>query len=218
VVVFASALKVTVPLPVPLDPAVTVTQLAPLVAVHAQPEIVVMATLPVPPTTATACVNGEILDEQLRPDCVTVKVLPAIVSVPLREDVVVAAATAKATVPLPEPEAPPVTDSHDALLTALHAQPEPAVTATLPLPPAEATDCEVVPIDGAHGAVSAKVFDRSLVPLPPGPTADTRVSYMTPGVSGVVSSETKSRRIMPSTSSAGFWRFTVCVGCVPPAT
>jgi hypothetical protein len=218
VVVLASALKVTVPLPVPLDPAVTVTQLAPLVAVHPQPVIVVTATLPVPPDAATACVEGEMLGEQLKPDCVTVKVLPAIVSVPVREDVVVAATTAKVTVPLPEPEAPPVTDSHDALLTALHAHPEPAVTATLPLPPAEAKDREVVPMDGAHGAVRAKVLDRSLVPLPPGPTADTRVSYMTPGVSGVVRSETKSRRIMPSTSSAGFPRFTVWVGCVPPAT
>jgi hypothetical protein len=56
VVVFASALKVTVPLPVPFDPAVTVTQPAPLVAVHAQPVIDVTATVPVPPSAATACV------------------------------------------------------------------------------------------------------------------------------------------------------------------
>jgi hypothetical protein len=73
VVVFAAALKVTVPLPVPPDPAVTVTQLAPLVAVHAQPAIVVTSTLPVPPDAATACVDGERLNVQLAPGCVTVK-------------------------------------------------------------------------------------------------------------------------------------------------
>jgi hypothetical protein len=73
VVVFTAALKVTVPLPVPLDPAVTVTQLAPLVAVHAQPVMVVTATLPVPPAATTACVDGEMLNVQLAPGCVTVK-------------------------------------------------------------------------------------------------------------------------------------------------
>jgi hypothetical protein len=176
VVVFAAALKATVPFPEPLDPPVTVTQLAPLVAVHAHPVSVVTATLPVPPAAPTACVDDEVLNEQLAPDCVTVKVLPAIVNVPVRDDVVVAAATAKLTVPLPEPEAPPVTANHDALLAALHAHPEPAVTATLPLPPAEAKDCEVGPMDGAHGAVNAKVLERPLVAVPPGPTADTRVS------------------------------------------
>ena len=72
--VFAAALKVTVPLPVPLDPAVTVTQLAPLAAVHAQPVIVVTGTLPVPPAAPTACVVGEMLNVQLAPGCVTVKV------------------------------------------------------------------------------------------------------------------------------------------------
>ena len=72
-VVFAATLKLTVPLAEPLDPAVTVTQLAPLVAVHAQPVIVVTATLPVPPASANACVDGEMLDEQVAPGCVTVK-------------------------------------------------------------------------------------------------------------------------------------------------
>ena len=175
-VVFAAALKVTVPLPEPLDPAVTVTQLAPLVDVHAQPVVVVTATVPVPPVAATAWVDGEMLNEQLAPDCVTVKVLPAIVSVPVRDVVAVVAATAKLTVPFPEPEAPAVIDSHDALLAALHAHPDPAVTATVPVPPGEAKDCEVVEMAGAHGAVYANVLDRSLAAVPPGPTADTRVS------------------------------------------
>ena len=41
-------------------------------------------------------------------------------------------ATLNVTVPFPPPEAPPVTVIHDALLTALQAQPLPAVTFTEP--------------------------------------------------------------------------------------
>ena len=62
---------------------------------------------------------------------VTVKVCPAIVAEPLRDVVAVLAATLIATVPLPEPLAPLVTVSHDAVLDALHAQPAGAVTPTL---------------------------------------------------------------------------------------
>jgi hypothetical protein len=176
VVVFAAALKVTVPLAEPLDPPVTVTQLAPLVAVHAHPVVVVTSTLPVPPAAATACVEAERLNVQLAPVCVTVNVLPAMVSVPVRDVVAVVAATANVTVPFAEPEAPPVTVSHDALLVALHAHPAPAATPTVPLPPDDVKDCEVVPMTGAHGPVNAKVLERPLVVVPPGPTADTRVS------------------------------------------
>jgi hypothetical protein len=45
------------------------------------------------------------------------------------------------TEPLPDPLAPLVTLSHVALLVAVHAQPAPAVTATLPVPPAASTLC-----------------------------------------------------------------------------
>jgi hypothetical protein len=72
-VVFAAAVKVTVPLPEPLDPPVTVTQLAPLAVVHPQPDVVVTATVPVPPVPANAWVDGEMLNAQPAPDCVTVK-------------------------------------------------------------------------------------------------------------------------------------------------
>jgi hypothetical protein len=72
-VVFAATLNVAVPLPAPLEPPVTATQLAPLVVVHAQPVIVVTATLPVPPAPANACVDAEMLNVQVAPGCVTVK-------------------------------------------------------------------------------------------------------------------------------------------------
>jgi len=45
-------------------------------------------------------------------------------------------------VPLPEPEAPPVTVSHDALLAAVHVQPVCACIAKLPEPPAVAALAE----------------------------------------------------------------------------
>ena len=77
---------------------------------------------------------------QLAAACVTVNVAPAIVSVPVRVVVAVLAATLKDVVPLPKPIAPPVTVIHDALLAADHAQPRPAVTVLLPVPPAAVND------------------------------------------------------------------------------
>jgi len=50
--VFAATLYVTVPLPVPLAPAVTVIQDALLVAVHAQPAVAVTVTVADPPLAA----------------------------------------------------------------------------------------------------------------------------------------------------------------------
>jgi hypothetical protein len=72
-VVFAATLKLTVPLAEPLDPPVTVTQLAALVAVHPHPDVVVTATVPVPPVPANAWVDGEMLNAQPAAACVTVK-------------------------------------------------------------------------------------------------------------------------------------------------
>jgi hypothetical protein len=121
------------------------------------------------------------------------------------------------TVPDPDPAAPAVTVIHEALLTAVHAHPVPALTVVLPVPPAAEIDRLAGDIVGAHGALNANVFDRALGALPPGPTAATIVSYTTPGVRGVDNSETKSTRIIPSTSGVGFPRLTVCAGVVPPA-
>lgn len=61
-------------------------------------------------------------------------VVPAMVSVPLRLDALVFAATLNATVPLPDPVAPLATVIQDALLAAVQAQPVATVTVLLPLP------------------------------------------------------------------------------------
>ena len=73
--------------------------------------------------------------------CVTVTVCPPAVTVAFRDAVVVLAAAVTPTVPLPDPLAPLVTVSHVALLVAVHVQPAPAVTVTLPVPPAASTLC-----------------------------------------------------------------------------
>jgi hypothetical protein len=80
------------------------------------------------------------LYEQLAFACVTVKVEPAIVNVPVRLVVAVLAATLKATLPGPEAEAPLVTVIQDALLTAVQAHPEVAATELPPGPPAAVND------------------------------------------------------------------------------
>jgi hypothetical protein len=67
--------------------------------------------------------------------CVTVKVRPAIVNVPVRATPVLAA-TVKAADPLPLPAAPEVTVIQVTLLEAVHAHPAAAVTVTgVPAPP-----------------------------------------------------------------------------------
>jgi hypothetical protein len=126
-------------------------------------------------------------------------------------------ATLKPTVPLPVPAAPPVIVIHGELLTAVHTHPTAALTVVLPVPPDDAIDWLEGEMVGAHGAINEKLFERALAELPPGPTADTTASYTTVGVSGVARSATKSRRIIPSESGAGFPRLTVCSAAVPPA-
>jgi hypothetical protein len=61
---------------------------------------------------------------------VTVNVRPAIVTVPVRDEVDAFAATPTVTVPLPVPLAPPVTANHAALLEVVQPQELPAVTDT----------------------------------------------------------------------------------------
>jgi hypothetical protein len=131
---FAVTLKPTVPLPEPVAPLVTVIQDALLAAVHAQPVATLTVLLPVPAEAVNDWLEGDIDGEQVAAACVTVNVAPAIVSVPVRLDATVFAATLYPTVPLPEPVAPLVTVIHAALLAAVHAQPVAAVTALLPVP------------------------------------------------------------------------------------
>src|SRR4029453_671294 len=92
--VFAATLNVTLFMPVPVAPPVTVIQPALLTAVHEQLVPVTTETLPaVVPVDATAAPVAAKLYVQLFPDCVTVYPMPAIVMVPTRDDPVVFAAT-----------------------------------------------------------------------------------------------------------------------------
>ena len=70
----------------------------------------------------------------------TVKVWPATVSVPVRDDVAVLAVALKATVPLPLALAPEVMVNHVALLAAVQAQALVVVTLTDPVDAVSATD------------------------------------------------------------------------------
>jgi len=67
-----------------------------------------------------------------------VKAWPAIVSVPVRAAPAFDA-TLNATDPMPLPDAPLVSVIQASFAVAVHAQPAPAVTPTLPVPPAEST-------------------------------------------------------------------------------
>ena len=79
------------------------------------------------------------------PACVTVKVCPPAVIVPVREDVVEFAATVKPTDPGPEPLAPDVIVIHAALLEAVQAHPAKVVMVTELVPPPAANDRPVDP-------------------------------------------------------------------------
>ena len=68
------------------------------------------------------------------------KLLPATVSVAVRDAVVVFADTLKLTVPFPLPLAPMITVTHAALLVAVHEHPAAVVTATVPEPPEDPYD------------------------------------------------------------------------------
>jgi len=74
------------------------------------------------------------------PACVTVKVWPAIVIVPVRELVELLVSTVYVTVPLPPPLPPEVIVIQPALLAAGQLQPVDDDTAALPVPPALAKD------------------------------------------------------------------------------
>jgi hypothetical protein len=70
----AATVKLTVPLPAPLAPAVIVSHESLLVAVHGHPAAVDTATgVPAPPAAAIDCVFGAIEGAHV-PACVTVNV------------------------------------------------------------------------------------------------------------------------------------------------
>jgi hypothetical protein len=214
--VLAAAVTVTVPLPEP-PPVLTASQPIELDAVQVQPAGAVTPTSTDSPPIANAFDVGEIVSLHVRPAWLIVNVLPATVTVPLRDDDDPLAPTDTVTVPLPDPDAPVETVIQLVLLlVAVQPQPVPAVTVVLAEPPPAATFWLVGEIVGAQGAVKEKVFEGRLVDDPPGPIALTRPSYTMPPVSGVLRSDTKSTRIMPSVSSAGFPSGTVTIGVDPP--
>jgi hypothetical protein len=92
-VVLAAAVNPTLPEPVPFAPLVIVTQDAPLDAVQVQPVVVETETMLLPPFADIDRLVGVMVYEQEAAAWVTVKVLPPIVRIPVREVVVVLAAT-----------------------------------------------------------------------------------------------------------------------------
>jgi hypothetical protein len=92
--VLALTLNVTDPLPVPLAPDVMVIQSALDVATQPHPAPAVTVTVPlVAADVVRFTETGEIATVQAAPACVTVKVCPPIVSVPLRDVVPVFGST-----------------------------------------------------------------------------------------------------------------------------
>jgi hypothetical protein len=120
-----------------------VIQAALLVAVQLQPAPLVTVTVP---STAAGEVrvveNGEMLKTHGVPGWVIVKVFPAIVSVPVRDALLVFAATLYATFPLPVPVAPTPTVIQASLLTAVQLHPALAVTTTFPLAAIDAVNVD----------------------------------------------------------------------------
>ena len=78
---------------------------------------------------------------------------------------------------LPLRDAPDVTVIQVLLLVAVHEHSLAVVTATLPVPPPDAKDCDSGDAVKLHGgAENENPFDAALVLLPPGPTALTCAS------------------------------------------
>jgi hypothetical protein len=91
---FAATEKLTVPEPLPLAPELMVIQLALEAVSQAQSgAAAVRFTLPAPPAAPKDWLVDEMAKSQLAPACVTVKVFPAMVIVPVRDRLLVLAAT-----------------------------------------------------------------------------------------------------------------------------
>ena len=130
-------------MPVPEAPLTTTSHDAPLDAVHAQPVVVLTVKVDDPPPVANEAEVGVSVKLHEAAACVTVTVLPAIVTVPERDAVAVLPATESDTVPLPAPDAPEVTVIQDALLDAVQLQPVVPVTVTVNGPPDEVAEVDV---------------------------------------------------------------------------
>jgi hypothetical protein len=153
---------VTGPDPDPVAPLVIDIHETALDAVQLQPLAVVTFTVPVPADPVTDAVVGDTLKVQGTPACVTVKVTPAIVSVPVRDDVEVFAATLNVTPPPPEVFGPPpaVTVIQDTLLVADQEQSVGIVTVTTRVPPEEVSESLVEESDAVHAAALCVTVSR----------------------------------------------------------
>jgi hypothetical protein len=103
--------------------------------------------VPDPPAAGTVAVSGLTVNVQVAtPGCVTVKVWPPTVIVPVRVLLVVLAGALNDTVPLPVPEVGGVIVRKDAVVAAVQAHDgSDAVKVKLPVPPACGTVPLVVP-------------------------------------------------------------------------
>ena len=128
-----ATVSLTVPSPEPLDPEVTVIQLALLVAVQAQPAAAITLTVASPPAASNCCPCDPSVTMQPA-DCETASVTPPTLIVPLRAGPDMGA-TEKLIAPFPVPDVAPVRVIHDASLAALQAHPGATWIVELPAPP-----------------------------------------------------------------------------------
>jgi hypothetical protein len=137
-------------LPVPLELDVIVSHGAWLVAVHAQPAVVVRVIGAEGPAVA-GTVLDDVASEKVQPlPWLTVSVCPAMSAVPVR-GAPGFAAMLSVTGPVPDPVAPEATVIHTAWEIAVHAQPAGAVTVTVWLPPAAVGAAVAGVIANVHG-------------------------------------------------------------------
>ena len=141
--VFEATVYCTLPLPLPDALPVIEIHDAFGVAVHAHPAGMVTVTVPLLLPDATLALVGASAAAH-DPACVMVKACPPIVIVPVRPAPVLAS-TEYCTLPLLVPDAPSVTEIHEAFDVAVHEHPDAIVTATVPL----------LPITGAFVLVGA---------------------------------------------------------------
>ena len=127
-------------MPDPEAPVRTVIHDTPGTAFHAQPDGTLMSTASSSPAARMLCVAGVNVTSHAAPACVITKDCPATVNVVDREVLVVFAATEYPTEPLPVPDVAVENVTQLAGLCAVHAQPEPAVMAMLPVPEVDATE------------------------------------------------------------------------------
>jgi hypothetical protein len=123
----------------------------------------------VPPVFGGDAAAGASVRLPTTPVCVTVKVRPAIVIVPLLVATFPYVPTEYPTVPLPVPEAPEVTVSHDAFDTAVRAQSlADAERPTDPVPPVYGAVIPALPSRKEHPrpACTTVVFCPAMVTVP----------------------------------------------------